>query len=302
MKPMSGTKADLDKLVYPVYASVKGDGIRVNVYEGLCRTKSLKPLPNIYTRTLLESHPVLEGLEAEITTVSNLADPESFNKATSAFMRHKGEPPIHMWVFDIINEHPFTLRYGRLQRLKLPSFAQVLPQSLLHNREEVNRYVSWALDQGYEGVMLRHHDSLYKFGKATISGGQLLKVKPMEDAEGVLVGFEEGMINTNEKQTNELGRSKRSSAKAGLIPSGMVGTLLVEHAAWNIVRVSGIKDDLALDMFRNFDKYCGLLVTFKYQAHGTLDAPRIAKFKGFRSPDDMTLPEGDDDEQQRIEG
>ena len=291
MKPMRGTKADLDRLVYPVYGSVKGDGIRVNVYEGLCRTKSLKPLPNIYTRALLESHKVLERLEAEITTVPDLADPESFNKATSAFMRHKGEPPIFMWIFDIINEDPFFKRYETMMGLKLPSFARILPQVLLRNREEVNNYISDALDRRYEGVMLRHHDSLYKFGQATIPGGQLLKVKPFEDDEGIVVGFEEGMINTNEKKTNELGRSKRSSSKAGLVPSGMVGTILAEHPRWGILRISGFKDPLAIDMFNRPEEYLRKLVTFKYQLHGTMDSPRLIKFKGFRDPSDMTLLE-----------
>lgn len=291
MKPMQGTKADLDKLIYPVYASVKGDGIRVNIYDRLCRTKSLKPLPNIYTRTLLESYPVLEGLEAEITTSGDLADPDSFNKATSAFMRHKGEPPVFMWVFDIINEDPFIQRYGRMQRLKLPPFACILPQTLIHNRETLNQYITDVLELGHEGVMLRHHNSLYKFGKATITGGELLKVKPMEDDEAIVVGFEEGTTNTNEKKTNELGRSKRSSSKAGLVPSGIIGTVLAEHPAWGILRISGFKDPLAKDMFDNPEKYIGALITFKYQLHGTMESPRLPKFKGFRSPDDMTLQE-----------
>jgi DNA ligase-1 len=267
MKPMQGTKADLDRLVYP-----------------------LKPLPNIYTRTLLESFPILEGLEAELTTTADLADPEGFNKATSAFMRHKGEPPVFMWVFDIINEDPFLLRYGRLARLsnKLPDFAKVLTQSLLHNRVEVEAFIEMALSSGHEGVMLRHHDSLYKFGKATITKGELLKVKPFEDDEAIVVGFEEGTTNTNVKVTNELGRSKRSSAKAGLIPSGIIGTVLAEHPEWGILRISGFKDPLAIDMYIYPERYLGRLITFRYQAHGTLDSPRLPKFKGFRSPDDMT--------------
>jgi DNA ligase-1 len=296
---MQGTKADLNKLVYPVYGSIKGDGIRTNVYDGRCRTKSLKPLPNIYTRTLLESFPILERLEAELTTTPDLADPEGFNKATSAFMRYKGEPPVFMWVFDVINGDPFALRYDRLMSFesRLPEFVRILPQTLLQNRAQVDAYIEDALKVGYEGVMLRHHDSLYKFGKATVTKGELLKVKPFEDAEAVIVGFEEGTTNLNEKVTNELGRSKRSSAKAGLIPSGLIGTVLAEHPTWGILRISGFKDDLALDMYISPEQYKGRLITFRYQAHGTLDSPRLPKFKGFRSLDDMTIPtEGEHNE------
>jgi hypothetical protein len=286
-KPMSGCTANLDKLVYPVFGSVKGDGIRTNIFERLCRTKSLKPLPNIYTRTLLESHPVLEGLEAELVTIENLADPESFNKATSAFMTHKGEPKVVMWIFDVIMEGPFWKRLQYMNSLKLPPFAAVLRQTFLKDRAEVDAYISEKLNEGYEGVILRHSESLYKFGKATVTGGELLKVKPFEDAEATIEELEEGTTNTNPKVKNELGRSKRSSSKAGLVPSGIIGTVIGRHTVWGRVRISGMKDDVALDMFHNPNKYLGELVTFKYQAHGTIDAPRIAKFKGIRSKDDV---------------
>ena len=288
-KPMGGCAVNYAKLKYPVYISIKGDGIRTNVYQGRCRTKSLKPLPNVYTRNLLESFPVLEGLEAELV-VSPLEDAEAFNKATSAFMRHKGEPDLSMWVFDVIQFGvPFSKRYEYLQSLELPSFARVLPQQIANNEEEAKAIVAELIRLGYEGAILRHHDSIYKCGKATVTGGELLKDKPFQDAEAVIEGFEEGTHNLNEKKTNELGRSKRSSSKAGKVPSGIVGTILGRHPVWEIVRVSGIKDDLALDMYLNPRNYLGRLFTFKYQDHGTMEAPRIAKFKGFRSQLDMTI-------------
>ena len=290
-KPMGGCTADLDKLVYPVYVSTKIDGMRVNIIDGLARTKSLKPISNVYTRDLLESFPVLEGCEAELTTTWDFSDEDAFNKATGDFRRFQGVPNVCMSIFDIFTNEPFRDRYRRLCNLELPNFARVLLQHLVNNRDELNRHILQAEELNFEGLMIHHANSLYKCGKATVKEGQSLKYKFMEDTEGILVGFEEGTINTNEKQTNELGRSKRSSSKAGLIPSGLVGTMLVQHPTWGIVRVSGLKDDLARDMFLNFENYSGLLVTFRYQAHGTLDAPRIAKFKGFRNPDDMTLPD-----------
>jgi DNA ligase 1 len=293
-KPMRGCKADLDRLVYPVYVSVKTDGIRTNLVDGLCRTKSLKPLPNIYTRELLQSYEVLRGLEAELTTTVDLSDPECFNKATSAFMRHKGQPEIRMWVFDIfIPDLTFEDRLKVMEKRStlFPDFVTLLPQILVKNRAELDELIDQAISSNMEGIMIRHHDSLYKCGMSTITGGQLLKVKPMEDDEAYIEGFEEGTHNTNEKKTNELGRSKRSSSKAGKVPSGIVGTILGRHDKWGIVRVSGLKDDLALDMFLYPEKYLGAPFTFKYQSHGTLEAPRLAKFKGFRSLDDLSLPE-----------
>lgn len=294
-KPMGGCPIDMDKLRYPVYVSIKVDGIRTNIYEGLCRTKSLKPMPNVYTRTRLESIPIMEGLEAELTTTTDLTDPECFNKATSAFMTHAGTPATFIWVFDVIQENvPFEDRYKYLLNIqdKLPANARILPQTVCNNREELQILIDKAIELKYEGLMVRHHDSMYKFGKATVSNGELLKVKPMEDDEAIIEGFEEGTNNLNPKVTNELGRSKRSSAKAGKVPSGLVGTVLARHNTWGLLRISGMKDDVALDMMSNPEKYLGKIVTFRYQAHGTLDAPRIAKYKGIRSPDDLSLQEG----------
>lgn len=295
MKPMRGRKVDLDKLIFPIYVSIKGDGIRCNIYERRCRTKSLKPFPNVYTRNLLESLPVLEGLEAELTVTEDLTDPDGFNKATSAFMRYSGEPEIFMWIFDVINGEPFYKRYEYLQSLSLPPFARVLTQSLIQTREDLDNYISQVLSQGHEGVIIRHYDSLYKFGMATIKEGQFLKFKPFEDDEAVFVGIEEGMHNINEKVVNELGRSKRSSSKEGMVPSGTAGAILGEHPLWGILKISGFKDDIASDMFNNVEKYMGQLVTFRYQVHGTMNSPRLPKFKGFRSKDDISLEETDDE-------
>ena len=291
-KPMQGTAINLAKLIYPVYISTKVDGMRINRVGGSCRTKSLKPLGNVYTRELIESYPILEGIEGELTTTWDFGDAEAFNKATGDFRRFEGQPNVCLSIFDIVNEHPFALRYGRMQRLTdhLPSFARILPQQLVHNQDHLLAEVAHANEMGHEGIMIRQHDSLYKFGKSTIKGGELLKYKFLEDDEAIVVGVEEGMHNTNEKVTNELGRSKRSSSKEGLVPSGIAGAILGEHPKWGITKISGLKDDLAEDLLKNFEKYRGLLVTFRYQAHGTMEAPRQAKFKGFRDPNDMSLP------------
>src|ERR1022692_4600543 len=78
-KPMQGTAMNLAKLIYPVYISTKVDGMRINRVGGSCRTKSLKPLGNVYTRELIESYPILEGIEGELTTTWDFGDAEAFN-------------------------------------------------------------------------------------------------------------------------------------------------------------------------------------------------------------------------------
>ena len=290
-KPMRGRKVDLTKLEFPVYVSTKVDGIRCNIIDGKARTKSLKPISNIYTRELLERYPQLEGIEGELTTTWDFSDEEAFNKATGDFRRFEGKPNVCLSIFDVYHDAPFLVRYEYIRRLNLPTFARILPQHLIKDHVQLLAYIEHARESGHEGLMIRSPTAFYKCGMATLAGAQLLKYKFVEDDEAIIVGFEEGNINLNEKKTNELGRSKRSSSKDGLIPSGLVGTILGKHPKWGIVRISGIKDNLAKDMLLHPENYLEQLVTFQYQAHGVMDAPRQAKFKGIRDPNDMPVEE-----------
>lgn len=291
-KPTRGCKLDYNKLIYPVYASIKIDGIRVNLIDNKARTKSLKTLPNKHVRSLLETSNILKDMEGELTTSENLLIDECFNKSTSAFMSHDYKPEFIFWVFDIFKQQlKFHDRYKLLCTLKdngeLPPFVRIVEQRLINNKLELELFYSDCVFEGHEGVIVRHYDSLYKCGMATTSKGELLKMKPMEDSECVIVGFEEGTINTNPSNINELGYYERSSSKDGKVPSGLIGTILGKHEVWGIIRISGFKVELSKDMFDYPDKYLGKIVTFKYQSHGTLNKPRIAKFKGFRDINDM---------------
>ena len=105
-------------------------------------------------------------------------------------------------------------------------------------------------------------------------------------AEGVVVGFECEYENTNEATVNALGRSKRSSAKDGLVPKDTCGKLICETERWGKVSISGFSDALADEIWQNKEKFMGELAHFNFQEIGSIDQPRLAKFKGFRSKAD----------------
>jgi DNA ligase-1 len=98
---------------------------------------------------------------------------------------------------------------------------------LLQNREHLDAYEAEQVALGHEGIMLADPDGKYRFGRATPKGGELLKVKRFVDAEAIVIGIEEEMFNGNAAETNELGRTKRSTAKAGLVGKGSMGALIV---------------------------------------------------------------------------
>lgn len=47
-------------------------------------------------------------------------------------------------------------------------------------------------------------------------------MKPWADAEILVTGITEGEVSTNEAKKNALGRTERSSAKAGMVASGQI--------------------------------------------------------------------------------
>ena len=75
--------------------------------------------------------------------------------------------------------------------------------------------------------MVRRAGAHYKLGRSTARDGALLKLKCFEDAEAQVIGFVELLHNNNEATRSELGRTKRSSARAGKSVSGMLGALVV---------------------------------------------------------------------------
>ena len=64
-KPTLAIAADFKKLVYPVYASPKLDGIRCSIVDGKALSRSLKAIPNAHISRLL-SCPELDGLDGEL--------------------------------------------------------------------------------------------------------------------------------------------------------------------------------------------------------------------------------------------
>lgn len=294
MKPMLAASVREDKgqsledIQYPVIASGKYDGIRSVNPNGIPKSRTLKPIPNRYVTKCL-THPGLIGLDGELMTGG---EGEPFN--TGPIMREDGKPDFTYYVFDDFTEPlaPYVERIesyeARVKRLRkeIPQLVAV-ETKIIRCYEELSDFTAHCLSIGLEGSMVRTPSGPYKFGRSTFKEGWLIKVKPMEDGEGKVIGFEEEMENTNEKTTNELGRSKRSSHKAGKVPKGTLGKLILMTKEFGEVRVAGFTDALAKHIWQNRPKYLGAIVTYRFQRVGMKDKPRIPVFKGFRHIHDL---------------
>lgn len=304
-KPMlaADCKGDLSKLKFPLVASPKIDGIRAVIRGGKALTRSLKPVPNKHIRTLLEN-PLLEGLDGELV---NARDPMNFQATTSVVMSHEGEPAFIFYVFDCANciTEPFNERLYNARVTVHEAqddglhFVCTVPHVAISTPEELLDYETQCLADGYEGVMLRDPLGMYKRGRSTLKEGGLIKLKRFTDDEATIIGFEERMHNTNEATTNELGRTKRSSAVAGKVGRGDLGAFVcrkqVEEDRSGVLTLryveftcgSGLNDELRKEVWENKGKYLGGVIKFKHLEHGAKDAPRHPVFLGFRHADDL---------------
>ena len=152
-------------------------------------------------------------------------------------------------------------------------------------------YEEKCVSEGYEGIMVRTLNGPYKCGRSTLRESFLLKIKRWTDSEGVIVAIQEQMHNENEKQKDELGHSKRSSHQAGMTPAGTLGRFSVKEIGTDILlgvgTGLGLTHELRQEIWDNRDKYIGKIITFKWQASGSKDAPRFPIFKGFRHENDL---------------
>lgn len=286
MKPPTGV-LNIDDVIYPCYASIKYDGFRVAIKDGKTVLNSLRELDNIHAREKLTAEPTLADHDGELVMLP-LNDNKCFNRCQSAFRAAGGEPEFHYVVFDIINELTFEERWINTPKAKYPDWVIVDTPVKIENREQLDIFVDEVLADNHEGVILRQGGARYVYGRGGFKKQELLRIKPMETAEGEIVDFECEYENTNEAVVNALGRSKRSSNQEGLVPKDTLGKMLVKTERWGIVKISGFSDAFADEVWRNKEKFLGEFATFSYQEIGSIDQPRLAKFKGIRAKSDMT--------------
>ena len=293
-KVMLAIAIDPEKVKFPVIASPKIDGVRCHIDRDnygniVALSRKNKPIPNRYVQSLF-AHKEYLGCDGELT-VGPITATDVFRKTTSGVMTVLGNPDVQFSVFD---NHDSELRFEeRLSRLEANSEwwgeerLLVLYQTKLNNYDELLKYEQECLSKGYEGIIIRSPDSPYKEGRSTVKEGFLLKIKRFADAEATVIGFEELMHNANALGNDELGYSKRSSAKEGLIPAGTLGALVVKMNGITFNIGSGFDDKTRQEIWDNQNKYIGKLVTFKYFQTGMKDAPRFPCFKGFRDESDV---------------
>jgi len=287
-RPMlAGTVDDIARLPYPMIASPKLDGIRCIVRGGKALSRTLKQIPNAYVRATLEALQHAEGLDGELLSGSN------FSECSSAIMSRDGAPDFSYWVFDNLADpagyrHRIAMLDAQVAQIEDPRVVSV-PTVSISNVAELEAYEADMLARGFEGVMLRAPDGPYKYGRSTLREAYLLKLKRFLDFEAQVIDFEELVHNTNAATTDNLGRTKRSSAAEGLVPGGTLGKLILRRLSddCEFGCGAGLTDALRAEVWANREAYLGRTAKIKSQPYGEKDAPRLPVFLGWRASEDV---------------
>ena len=313
MKPQLAEDAILDQVRFPCIVQPKIDGVRALNLNGTLTGRSLKKFEG-FGVTEMWSLPQFQWMDGEMTLGPKPNCGERLCSLTTGAMgRFKDvtEPPdLHWWVFDYLSPAALQLdyegRYGMLEvrqhDLDHPRI-HLVPMVWAKDAEELNSWIATNFEMGYEGTIIRNPEAIYKPGRATQKGQELWRVKSWADAEILVTGITEGQANGNEAKTNALGRTERSSAKAGMTPNGQVGSIqgvLLAHVkdpyTGRLMFRKGTEVTVgsgemtvaeATHYFKHPKEIIGHIVKFKHMTHGVKDKPRFPIYLSHRLPQDL---------------
>lgn len=292
---LAASLENIDSIKFPVYVTPKLDGIRCLKIDGNVVSRTFKPIRNAELAAAVKDL-LPDGSDGELIMGG------TFQNTTSMVMsadKMIGNEKAYFYWFDyVLNDHkkPYLERIGDMKKFveKHPSILEASPVKIIplvpteiNTVEELVKYESEVLEQGFEGVMIRSASGPYKFGRSTLKEGSLVKMKKFDDDEAIITGFTELQKNANEKTTDEFGYAKRSSHKSGKVDQDTLGSLIVDWRETEFSIGSGFTAEQRKEIWESRDTLVGKVVKFKYFATGMKEAPRFPIFLGFRHIDDM---------------
>lgn len=295
---------DLDDIDYPILASMKLDGIRCIFYKGEMLSRSLKPIQNKQLREKFA--PIVEYtrvkdliLDGEIYShvftfqeitryvmTKDFTDKKSIKKFGKVLVI-----PEHLkfYCFDSLNcgfTNNFEIKTdeefeARLEKVKEVSgiFNRIMvavEHREVKSKKEIEVLFKKALNEEYEGLILRNPKGKYKFGRCTLKEGNVYKVKPYITFDGKIQEvIQSTIVDPNaEKKTNELGRSVTSKKKGDRILIEKASAFLVNYEDKQLKVVLAMTDDEKEEVWKNKETYIGKTIEYKGMVVGSKDVPR----------------------------
>ncbi len=274
--------------------SYKFDGIRCLNVNNIPISRSGKTMRNLYLQEIFSQLPQEIIFDGELLIPNK---DNTFSRNTDGIMTIKKKlPDVKYFIFDIVSGENALERYEYLLSIKdsLPEWCVVVDKIPVTEYQEYLNFYQHSISIGYEGVMLQLVDGKYKQGRSTLKEKYLIKTKEIITLEATIVGCTQKTINHNESLPDELGYSKKSSAKAGLEYIEQLGAFVCKTIKSDYFEEgiefkigTGFTDAERTDIWNNKNDYIGKIAVFKTLTVGVLEAPRNPSFVGFRDIDDL---------------
>lgn len=330
---------NLEELNYPLMASYKLDGIRCIFYKGQILSRSLKQIQNKQLREKFEpirkyseeNDLILDGeiysQELTFQEITSFVMTQDFEDKKSIKKFGKVmEIPDHLkyYCFDCLDKftgvnNPFKKRITACYAVQenITDVMEVVKHISIISDEFVTNLFENALEDGYEGLILRDPNGLYKFGRGTLKEGIIYKVKPYKTFDAVITGVVQStIVDPNaEKKTNELGRSVTSKKKDDRILIEKASAFNVDYKrgcldcdgegancngehgdctsckgtgilTYSLKVVLAMTDEEKEEMWKNRESYIGRWIQYKGMLVGAKDVPRHPVMERFREDKD----------------
>lgn len=289
----------------------KWDGMRClfDGRDGRAMSRSWKPLGSKYLQMFANDFgPMLHGIDSEVFPGHDY-DPTSFRAAMSKIRAEEGSRE-----FTVVAYDNWSLRgsYHTRQQLVCAALSELgtvfgnsaagyrarvifTESRVVKTLDEIYAYEEELLAEGHEGGILRRAGTMYKYGRATFSKGELLKLKRWVDDEAVVIGYEPRYVNNNEPTRDARGYQVRSAHQENLEPIDQLGVLKVSKrnsdgtsTEFGIGSFLGWDHDYLRQLWTIRDTLPGRIVKYKHQGYGGgYDKPRQPIGLGWRDPADM---------------
>ena len=281
---LSNDSFNLKELDYTnMYISIKRDGVRAEVTNQGLQGRSLKKFRN----------PKLEEYFKEIYNVLRndvIFEAEIYcdgvpcrEMAGICNSKDKDIPAgTKLYVFGMVDlEKTFAERLGLLQLFKTFAPAdsekyEIVEQLKVECAEHARHIYGEFLNDGFEGAVLMDGSKLYKQGRVTINQHIGFKLKPHKEEDLKIIGVNERFLNTNESQTNELGRSFKRNTVDAKEATGIAATfncLMLDGKTETKVTIIGTESERRA-IWSDKDSYIGKYAVVKSMDYGAKDKLR----------------------------
>lgn len=273
---MKAADATENEIVFPTVLSPKVDGFRGYIRNAVLALRSGKQCANQATQKFF-SHAALEGLDGELVVGSPVAR-DGFHATSSGLRTEKWDPRATFLVFDVIDcpSMPFIKRLTEVRKrvLALPPMFRgrviILEQATVHDITSFLKFEDTCVDLGFEGLIARSPNGLYKHGRSTVDEQGMLKIKRFVDAEAVIIGMEQELDKSGSPK-NTMGALLVRDLKTGTEFS--VGT--------------GFTWKMRSEFWQQGANVNGTFIKYKFFPCGTKSKPRHPVFVGIRAEQDM---------------